>query len=160
MSVWLSFPRNAQETPSNYHDLLKPRVHMAMEIFVELRKLLRSIGFLEYKTRHGRLLSLLLRLPGFSLLIFTITTTLWFLAFEAATFAEQTQSIETTEAYSYILIIYVIFISSRRDFLLMIKIFEKRIGEREYRIGKTFFKIRNKYNFQTNDVSNYVRQIW
>lgn len=102
-----------------------------MEIFVELRTFLRSIGFLEYKTRNGRLLSLLLRLPGFSLLIFTISTTLWFLAFEATTFAEQTQSIETTEAYSYVLIIYIIFISSREDFLLLIKTFQNRIGERE-----------------------------
>lgn len=103
-----------------------------MEIFVELRKFLRYIGFLEFETRHGRILSLILRIPGFSLLIFAVITTVWYLIFDAKTFAEQTQSIETCEAYSYILTIYSIFILRRKDFLHMIKIIETRIGERKY----------------------------
>lgn len=100
---------------------------------MELRKFLRYIGFLEFETRYCRILSLILRIPGFSLLILAVITTVWYLLFEASTFAEQTQSIETCEAYSYILTMYSIFILRRQDFAQMIKTIEKRIGERKYR---------------------------
>lgn len=99
---------------------------------MELRKFLRYIGFLEFESRYGRKISLILRIPGFSLLILAVITTVWFLIFEASTFAEQTQSIETCEAYSFVLTMYTIFILRRQDFFQMIKIIEKRIGERKY----------------------------
>lgn len=101
-----------------------------MELFVQLKRNMRLIGYLEYKIAKASILAIILRILSTLSLVYCLLTTIAVSMSKTATMAERFISIETSMGYLYIVIINLVFLWRRDGFFEIVELMQMKIEQR------------------------------
>lgn len=103
----------------------------AMEIFVNLKRLLKFAGFVEFDNSFGGLIAIFLRIFEFSVVFYGFASTMWIVFLTNEPIVEKAKSLESAECLFYVLALQFIFTMWPQQFFDMIDIINKKIRERK-----------------------------
>lgn len=103
----------------------------AMEIFMNLKTLLKYCGYIKFDNSLGSIIAYFLRFSEFLVVAYGFITTLWIVILTNEPILEKAKSLETAEALFYILALHFILTMWPSQFFDMIDIINNKIRERK-----------------------------
>lgn len=85
-----------------------------MEIFIELKKMLKLIGVLEFDHRHSKMIQYFLIIFGFVITILFVLSAFWFFCFDTNTFIEQVECFLALNSALHMYTLFVMLMQKRK----------------------------------------------
>lgn len=101
-----------------------------MEILVTIKNCLPYIGITTFNHPHGQLVGRILRMAGLFVLSYIIATTMWYLVFDAPSFAEQTKALASVDMVVYMQMVYLIYIWRWHSYEDVLEMIQHQIAKR------------------------------
>lgn len=126
-----------------------------MEIFIELKRFLRYIGLLDFKSPNSHKISFFLQVIVILVLSVGLLPTLAFVQFNKdAILGERIQCLATFISYSYCLLTFAIILCRKDEFIGLITVLERTMNDRERHYARTVYK---EMNAEVEQLSRRVK---